>query len=49
MKNLEMNAGMQELSREEMVSIEGGNWLGDIFLAVGELCNAVGSFLNKLF
>lgn len=49
MKNLEMNAGMQELSFEEMANIEGGSWLGDAFIAIGELCTAIGKFINDVF
>ncbi|MEG0462982.1 hypothetical protein [Bacteroides sp.] len=49
MKSLEMNAGMQELSREEMVNIEGGNKVGDALKAIGKALEAAGELINALF
>lgn len=40
MKNVEMNAGMQEMSMAEMESVNGGLWHGIlVFLAVDILTN----------
>lgn len=45
MKTLEL----QELTVEEMRSIEGGSWLGKFFLGLGKVFTSIGEWIESIF
>lgn len=40
---------LKDLTTEEMVNIEGGNWLGDFFHGAGKVCMALGDWMDSWF
>ncbi|MCD7923249.1 hypothetical protein [Phocaeicola sp.] len=43
------NLVLQELTVEEMKSIEGGSWLGKFFLGLGKVFTSIGEWIESVF